>query len=253
MLAIPVVIIVCVFVLSLSWLAIVVLRQRGIAQQVRQAIHSAAASDINDVYAAVARTGEGQAHAYILGRTNMKSSLAGNCIGLPQTLDRFPWSGKALYINTANRINAVIENDTDQQTRVGGNIYASIPVPMADNETGQGYPVFSPYKWLDGNHNLLASLRRISPRYPQQVLLYLVTPGEDNYAYEPDHQVRIGGGIAWVQKPEVPICDVCEERMRFILQCPGTLLDGGAEPEAIYYWFGCKTHSDNIQCITQYR
>lgn len=253
MFAIPIVVIVVVFVLSLSWLAVVVLRQRRIAQEVRQAISNAVQRDIDGIYAAIAGTGAGQAQAYVLGRTTVKSSLPGNYIRLPQSLERFPWGGKTLCIDTSKGPKGVIVNETVPQSRLAGKVYADIPVPMADYQAGQGYPVFSPYKWLDANDPLLASLHKVSRIYPEQLLLYLVTPGEDNYTYEPDHQVRIGAGIAWVDKPQFPNCAICEEYMRFILQCPGTLLDGCAEGEAIYYWFGCKTHPEEIQCITQYR
>ncbi|MGD8566877.1 MAG: hypothetical protein PVJ39_02140 [Gammaproteobacteria bacterium] len=253
MLAIPIIVIVAVFLLSLSWLAFIVVRQKRVILTIRQAVHDADEQVINEVYAAIGQMGDGRSKAYILGRTNMASSLPGNQIYLPQTDDGFPWADSVVHIDTANGVNMVVDSNTDQQNRLAGKVYTSIAVPMVDNETGHGLSLFSPYKWITANPQLLAVVAKISPRYPEQTLTYLVTIGREDYQYEPAHQVRLVDGVSWVQKPDVPVCDTCQERMRYILQVPGILLDGKAEPNAIYYLFGCKYHADNTRCVTQFQ
>lgn len=253
MLAIPIIVIVTVFILSLSWLAFVVVRQKRVIQAIRQAVRDADEQVISEVYAAIGQTGDGRSRGYILGRTNMAPSSPDHQIYLPEGIDNFPWGGKVVHIDTTNSVRMVIVEENDQQNRLAGKVYASIPAPMADNETGHGFSLFSPYKWIAANPQLLSAAGQISARYPEQTLTFLVTVGRDDYQYEPAHQVRLADGLSWVQKPEFPVCDICQERMQFILQLPGVVLDGKAESNAIYYLFGCKHHPDNTACITQFQ
>ena len=129
----------------------------------------------------------------------------------------------------------------------------SIPVPTIANESGLEYVQYSPYKWLDKSEALASIVYKLSPRYAEKLLSYLVTPGKDDFSFEPAFQVRIGDGISWVQKPAYSVCDTCGERMSFILQCPGTLLNNEETRHATYYLFGCKEHPDQIKCVTQYQ
>jgi hypothetical protein len=252
MLAIPIIIIVTVFVLSLTWLAYVLARQQQVKRGVMQAVLNASAKDIDNVYEALAQMSDGPPKAYILARTNLKAAGNENQVKIPVHLSKFPWAGKTVRIDTSIGINMVVEDSDVQYSQLGGNVYKNVPAPLADNETGEGYTLFSPYKWLDGNQRLLSNLCKISQRFPEQVLSYLVTTGRELYSYEPSRQARIGDGVTWIHKPQVPVCETCGERMRFILQLPGSLLDGAAEKEAVYYLFGCAAHPHQTHCVIQY-
>ena len=137
-------------------------------------------------------------------------------------------------------------------TQLGGRVYATIPVPSITNESGRDYVQYSPYKWLDHDEALASAVSRLSSRHAEKILSYLVTPGKDDFGYEPAYQVRIGDGLSWVQKPVNPLCEVCGERMSFILQCPGSLLNNKDTQQATFYLFGCKDHPDQTECVTQY-
>lgn len=254
MLAIPVVIIIVVFVLTLSWLFFTIHRHRRILRHIRYVVSHASAADINAIYNALTQMGGKPSSVYILGRTNTRAESGANIISLPETLPRFPWAGKAVHISAGIRTTMAIKQEAAGETQLGGKVYACIPVPCAiDTETNETYLQYSPYKWLDQNRALLSAAQRLSPRYAEKLLSYLVTPGNNDFSFEPASQVRIGNGISWVHKPEIPRCEECNERMRFILQCPGSLLNNEETNQATYYLFACAEHTDNAQCITQYQ
>ena len=254
MLAIPVIVIIVVFALSLSWLFFVIYRHRRILQHIRYVFANAGAAQINGIYTALTRMAGKPSPAYIVARTNTRAETQDNIISLPQALSDFAWAGKVVHITVGTQIRMEINNEGAGKTQLGGRVYASIPVPYATNpNTGHTYIQYSPYKWLDQNDALISAARQLSPRYAEKLLSYLVTPGKDDFSFEPACQVRIGDGISWLHKPSFPACEVCGERMRFILQCPGSLLNHEEAKHATYYLFGCDEHTDHIQCVTQYQ
>jgi hypothetical protein len=253
MLAIPVIVIIAVFVISLSWLIFVVSKHKKILKNIQQAIESANEKDIYAIYEALSQMAGKSSHTYIVGRTNAIAQTDGDMITLPQTLKDSPWAGQVVHINAGPQINMVI-NDTDAgPIQLGGRVYATIAVPSNINESGNDYVQYSPYKWLGQSDALVSAVSRLSPRYAEKLLSYLVTPGKDDFSFEPAYQVRIGEGVSWVKKPVVPVCDVCREPMSFILQCPGSLLNNRDTQYATYYLFGCKKHPDRTECVSQYQ
>lgn len=253
MLAIPVIVIIAVFVISLSWLVFVVRKHKKVLKNIRQVVDNANESDINSIYNALSHMAGESSHTYIVGRTNFNTKLDGDKITLPQNLKDFPWAGKVVHINAGPQTTMVINENNAGPTQLGGRIYASIPVPSFTNESGRDYVQYSPYKWLGQSEALASAISRLSSRYAEKILSYLVTPGKDDFSYEPAYQVRIGDGISWVRKPAYPVCDVCGERMSFILQCPGSMLNNKDTQHATYYLFGCKDHPDQIECVAQYQ
>jgi len=253
MLAIPVIIIIAVFVISLSWLIFVVRKHKQILKNIRQVIDNATETDINSIYDALSQMAGESPHTYIVGRTNANPQIDGDMITIPQALENFPWAGKVVHISAGPQTKMVINEDNKGSVQLGGRVYATIPVPSITNESGHDYVQYSPYKWLDQNEALASAVSRLSFRDAEKILSYLVTPGKKDFSFEPAHQVRIGDGISWVQKPVNPMCDVCGERMSFILQCPGSLLNNKDTQYATYYLFGCKDHPDQIECVTQYQ
>ena len=254
MLAIPVIVIIAVFVFSLTGLFFVIYRHKGILQHIRHVFSNASAADLNAIYSALTDLGTASGLAHVLARTNTQAESDSNIISLPGNMPGFPWAGKVVHITPGIHTSMVINNENSGQVQLGGRVYTCLPVPTATSpETGQRYIQHSPYKWLDQGDVLSSAARHLSPRYAEKLLAYLVTPGKDNFDFEPAYQVRIGEGISWIQKPAVPQCEICGERMRFILQCPGSLLNDEESKQAIYYLFGCQEHPVHLQVVTQYQ
>ena len=254
MLAIPIIVIIAVFALSLSWLFFVISRHKKILRHIRHVVDSASAADINAIYTVLTQMAGQLNSAYILARTNTRAETDTNTISLPRAMPNYPWAGQAVHITAGTQASMVVKNDSVGQTQLGGRVFACLPVPSATNpETGHTYIQYSPYKWLDQNDALSSAARKISPRYAEKLLSYLVTPAKDDFSFEPAYQVRIGDGISWMHKPMVPKCEICGERMQFILQCPGSLLNDEESRHATYYLFGCELHPDHTQCVTQYQ
>lgn len=253
MLAIPVIVIIAVFVISLSWLIFVIRKHKITLKNIQQLVDNASETDINNIYNALSRMAGEASHTYIVGRTNIHTQIEGDKITLPQTLRNFPWAGKVVHITAGPQTRMVINENNAGPTQLGGLIYATIPVPSFTNESGCDYVQYSPYKWLGQSKALDSAVSRLSSRYSEKILSYLVTPGKDDFSYEPACQVRIGDGVSWVQKPEKPVCDICGEPMSFILQCPGSLLKNEDSRFATYYLFGCNDHPEQTECVTQYQ
>lgn len=252
MLAIPVIVIIAAFVISLSWLIYVVRKHKQTLKNIRQLVDNASETDINNIYNALARMAGEPSCTYIVGRTNATTQIDDDKITLPQTLQDFPWAGKVVHIDSGPRTTMDINETNAGPTQLGGRIYATVPVPSFTNESGQDYVQYSPYKWLGQSEALVSAVSRLSSRYAEKILSYLVTPGKDDFSFEPAYQVRIGDGISWVQKSVKPVCEICGEPMSFILQCPGSLLNNEDTRFATYYLFGCKDHPEQIECVTQY-
>ena len=102
------------------------------------------------------------------------------------------------------------------------------------------------------NGELAVALRALCPRYPSELLAYLLSTGLATFEFDGINQARIGGTPAWIQDPEFPVCPQCGKRMKFILQLPGSLLHKKGFQEATFYLFGCKQHPENIQSVEQY-
>lgn len=253
MLAIPVIVIVAVFVISLSWLVFVVHKHKQTLKNIRQLIDNANETDINSIYEALGNMAGESSHSYIVGRTNAIAKIDGDMIILPQAFHGMPWAGKAVHINAGPQTTMFIKENNAEQTQLGGRVYVSIPVPSFTDESGRGYMQYSPYKWLGQSEALTHAVAQISSSQAEKILSYLVTPAKEDFAYEPAYQVRIGDGISWVQKPVKPTCEVCGERMSFILQCPGSLLNNKDTQQATFYLFGCTDHPDQTECVTQYQ
>ena len=150
MLAIPVIVIISVFVLSLTWLALVVLKQKKILSYIHQLVDNAEETAINGVYNALSQMAGKASHTYIVGRTNIRASLDGDMIQLPKNLKNFPWAGKTVRIYAGPHSTMKMSDENGGTTQLGGRIYENIPVPSIVNENGKEYVQYSPYKWLPG-------------------------------------------------------------------------------------------------------
>ncbi len=253
MLAIPVFIIIAVFVLSVSWLLLVIVQHKKILSFIRQVVDNANNKDLDNIYEVLSDMADNSSSNYIVVRSNADSALKGDMITLPTRINNFPWAGKVVHISPGPQTTMVINNENAGLTQLGGRTYTIIPVPLVSDVSGQDYIQYSPYKWLDQNKALASAVSRLSLRHAEKILSYLVTPGKDDFNFEPAYQVRIGGGISWVDKPISPLCDNCGEPMSFILQCPGSLLNHPDTAHATFYLFGCKDHPDQTICISQYQ
>ena len=253
MLAIPVIVIVAVFVISLSWLILVVHKHKQTLKNIRQLVDNASEIDINNIYDALANMAGESPQSYIVGRTSATAKTGDDLIILPRNMPDLPWAGKVVHINTGPQTSMTINENNAQQTQLGGREYTNVPVPVFTDESGREYVQYSPYKWLNQSEALVSAVSRLSSRDAEKILSYLVTPGKEDFSFEPAYQVRIGSGISWVQKPVKPTCDICDEQMSFILQCPGSVLNNDDTKHATFYLFGCKDHPEQLECVTQYQ
>jgi hypothetical protein len=133
-----------------------------------------------------------------------------------------------------------------------GRAYRIVPVPRHLTNSGKARNQFSPAKYVTKNLPLLTALTDICPKYPAELLSYLLAAGAETFEFDPVFQVRVGGSPSWVQSAEFPNCDECKERMDMILQIPGALLPGKALPDGTFYFFGCARHPENTKTVSQF-
>jgi len=210
---------------------------------------AATESQLERVYAALEQTGTESPICAMLGRTNREAADGSDlCISVPLFVE--PWGGRVIVVHSEAGVTFRFTDVEPQPTVLRESIYRVIAVPRRMTRAGKLQNQFATSKHLLNNQELLVALSEICPRYPKELLSYLLSPGSESF--EDGEQVRIGGSPQWVQDPEFPSCPVCRKRMGLILQLPGSLLPGKKRPEGSFYFFGCKEHLDETGAVEQF-
>ena len=217
---------------------------------------AAAASDdqLAQVYAAVEGDAGAPKQACLLCRSNQSAGNAVQRIAIPPVLHDFPWAGKTAMVTVGTTVELQFtDGELVSETVLAGKTYRPVCAPCRQSPTGEFRNCFSPGRYLADNDLLRQKLSAICPRYPRELLSYLLCIGTENIHYEAVDQARLGGDAAWMRTPdEIAVCPHCAQPLRLILQLPGSVLGDARHHEAMFYWLGCHEHAGHTQLVAQY-
>lgn len=214
---------------------------------------SASLEQLKGIYALVEQVGTVRSAGYILARTNIRSNDRRCLVPIPKELPEFPWAGKVIEIAAANSFEFKFSNESISEPSLFGQVYHPLKVPRhAKDPLGKQRNSFRPSDYINRSPALLEALSLICPRYPAELLSYLLCVGGENFMFESINQLRIGTTPAWVQDSEVAKCDYCNNRMILVLQIPGILLMSKELQRGTFYLFGCAKHPQHIKSIGQF-
>lgn len=207
--------------------------------------------ELETIYLQMHQLGAEAPRCALLARTNGRSGGLGDLmIPVPSYVE--PWGGRVISVENGVEVTFKFSALGSQVPIVRGREYRVVPVLRQQTRSGKTRNRFSPKTYASKNPGLLLALKAVCPRYPADLLGYLVATGCDSFDCEPTDQVRIGGSPSWVQDPEFPKCGKCQKRMSLILQLPGSLLPGKAMPEGMFFFFGCVTHQEETNTNAQF-
>ncbi len=207
---------------------------------------------LEEIFRLIEGLGEMAPSAIVLGKTNRRASDRVNRVAIPDCLDEFPWKGRAYLIDADEDVHFRQIEASEREALFQGRIFRLVAVPRFRTKTGKLRNTFSPQRYFSASDELQRALIKSCPKYPMEMLSFLICSGSDSFEFEPLSQARIGASIEWVQSPEFPTCELCGRRMAIILQIPGTMLHPKRFHEGIFYLFGCRHHIDSTKSISQY-
>ena len=152
----------------------------------------------------------------------------------------------------ADKVELSLSDVATTEPAIAGKVFRILRVPRQQTRTGKSRNQFSPQRYIAVNPDLMAALNDVCPRYPAELLAYLLMAGTDSFEFDPINQARMGGSPSWIQSAEFVHCDHCKKRMGLVFQLPGTLLPGKPNMQATFYLFGCAIHLDQTRTVVQY-
>jgi hypothetical protein len=214
---------------------------------------AATREQLDHIYALVEQTGKLASTGYILGRTNDTTIDLRCLIPIPDDVPDFTWAGRTLEVTASAEPHTRFVDSRPTQPFLNGRAYRLVKVPRQPAKHGSKQRnAFSPAHYVRESAQLAQALRFLCPQYPVELLAYLLCPGRESFEFDPIDQIRIGTSAAWVQTPPEQVCDECHQRMRFVLQLPGSLVGSKASSEATYYFFACNKHPESTKYVCQF-
>jgi hypothetical protein len=214
---------------------------------------SASQEQLERIYRLVEQIGTVPANGYVLARTNKRTGEMRGLIPVPNELSGFPWAGRIIEVRVSKDVDFQFVEVPVVEPSLLGHVYRPVSVPRHQTKgSAKQRNIFSPERYLVKNPGLLAELAVVCPKYPQELLSYLLCVGRESFEFEPIDQARIGTSPAWVQEPENQTCDECGKRMHLVLQLPGTVISEKAFHRGTFYLFGCLTHPHNTKSLGQF-
>lgn len=234
-------------------LAVVLVRFNLKRRYIARCAAAASVADLERVYALIDQQGNVAPAGYVLARTNQRSAETRCIVPIPADLDGFPWAGQAIEVKVSKDVELEVVPADVAAPVLLGKVYRPVRVPRhAAKAAGKERNTFSPNRLVAGDPGLVAALQAICPRYPQELLAYLLCVGRNSFEFEPIDQARIGTSAAWAQGAELPTCDECRKRMQLVLQLPGTLVSTSQNHRGTFYLFGCGAHSQCTRVVRQF-
>lgn len=213
----------------------------------------ASQEQLERIYTLVEQIGTVPANGYVLARTNKRTSETRCLIPVPNTLSGFPWAGRIVEVKVSKDVDFQFVEVPAVEPSLLGHVYRPVRVPRHQTKgSAKQRNSFTPERYLGKSPGLLAELSVVCPKYPQELLSYLLCVGRESFEFEPIDQARIGTSPAWVQDPENQTCDECGKRMHLVLQLPGTVISEKAFHRGTFYLFGCLTHPHNTKSLGQF-
>ena len=239
-----------VIVLLLAPVAVVLIRFNRKRLHIIKRAASATDAQLERVYRAIeSKNGEPPTCA-VLGRTNRTAPSASAVIPIPEYVR--PWAGKSIVVTNTDKVALSLSDAPATEATIAGKVFRLLQIPRQQTKTGKSRNQFSPKRYIAANAELMAALTDVCPRYPGELLAYLLSAGMDSFEFDPINQARIGGSPSWIQDAEFVNCSHCKKRMGLVLQLPGTLLPGKTNMRATFYLFGCPTHTEQTTTVVQY-
>lgn len=234
-------------------LAVVLVRFNRKRLHIIRAAAAASPDQLETIYALVERTGTVAANGYVLARTNHRTNEARCLVPIPMELSAFPWTGKVIEVTVSKDVRFQVVEATTTEPSLLGKVCRPVQVPRHQaKRSTKARNTFSPEKYVASSPELNEALRAVCPKYPTELLSYLLCIGRASFEFEPIDQARIGTSPAWVQDPEHQVCDRCAKRMGLVLQLPGTAISEKAFRRGTFYLFGCFTHPDQTKTFGQF-
>jgi hypothetical protein len=185
----------------------------------------------------------------VLARTNRRASDGGWLVPVPEFLT--PWASRAISVGVEQDVTFTLVESLPMEPVLQGSAYRMVPTPPIDDDDEQATAMML-FQFVSQHEELKPPLAAVCPRYPEELLQYLLCAGVETFELDPMDQVRLGGSPVWVQDEEFPDCDHCKRAMTLILQVPGTLLPGTPIPRGTFYFFGCREHPDQTKTVAQF-
>lgn len=234
-------------------LAVVLVRFNRKRTYIARKAASASAEQLEHIYSLVEQLGTVSSVGCVLARTNRVSDEARSLIPLPNELVGFPWAGRVVEAKVSKDVDFQFVQEDVREPTLLGQVYRPVRVPRHKTQgSAKERNTFSPERYLGGSPALVAALEALCPKYPLELLSYLLCIGRNSFEFEPIDQARIGTSPAWVQDPEHQTCQECKKRMQLVLQLPGTVLSTKAFHRGTFYFFGCPSHPNRTSTLGQF-
>lgn len=223
-----------------------------------KSVANASEDALEGVYRAIEEATDGKASACLFVRTNRTAEAkGGNIIAFPAWLGDFPWAGCSLEIADdakATRATSFVLRRAapTRESILGGKVFRPLRVPKHRSASGKAARnVWSPRALLKMRPALTPALGAIGSDAPEEILAYMLSPGQRSHEFDGIFQCRAAEGVSWIQGADAPVCEDCKAPMAFIVQVPGEMLSAERAEGALYV-FGCPTYDDHIKGIWQY-
>jgi hypothetical protein len=228
-------------------LAIILIRFNLKRRHIIHRASSAGDEQLEAVYALLDRLGPEPACA-VLARTNRPAADQA-LIPIPGFLK--PWDGRVVALGEGDGPSFTFVESAATEASLRGKIFRTVPMPPIAEADWEDVST-ALVRFVEGDPPLKSALLAICPKYPAELLQYLLSAGLDTFELDPMHQVQLGGSPAWVQDEEFPSCAHCRKQMSLILQMPGTLLPGTTSPRGTFFFFGCSEHPEHTKMVAQF-
>jgi hypothetical protein len=238
---------------AVAVLAAVLVRFNRKRLHIARCAASAAPEQLERIYALVESLGTLPANGHVLARTNQRTGESRCLVPVPMDLAGFPWAGKVIEATAGKDVQFRFVDAAVSAPALAGQLYRAVRVPRhLTKKSAKERNSFDPARHVASSAELRAALAQVCPKYPAELLVYLLCAGRNSFEFEPVDQARIGSSPAWVQDPAYPSCPECRARMVLVLQLPGTLIDRKAFHRGTFYLFGCTAHPDQTRSLGQF-
>ena len=232
-------------------LAVVLIRFNLKRLHIIRCAKAASPQQLEAIYAKIESLGTEPPSCGILARANRAAASDTDwSVPVPSFIE--PWAGRTISADLGRDVAFRFRPSTTAEPIIRGQAYRVVPVPRHLTKSGKARNQFSPRKYVASSLELSRALTVVCPRYPADLLTYLLAAGAETFEWDPIDQARIGGSPSWVQDAEFPECAECRKRMSLILQLPGALLPGKPLPEGTFFFFACVKHPDNTRTVAQF-
>jgi hypothetical protein len=221
----------------------------------RQIIHAAAIASeeqLELIYRLFERCGSERPRGCVLARTNRHAAGKACVLSIPVWLTDFPWAGRTIAVDAGSEVTFRFTFEPVAEPQFLGKVFQAVGVPRIRSKSGKARHRLAPARCVSSSEALRNALEAVCPRYPVDLLSYLLCSGAETFEFDGINQALIGSRPAWVQDREFQFCDKCKQRMTLILQLPGTMIEPRSLSRGTFYLFGCRQHPDCTKSVNQF-